>query len=75
MKATINRDVFKSLAKLNGITQLEIVEILSVRYRIDISYKGFNSLMTNKASWKLMYAMALSEILDTPITELFKLSF
>lgn len=40
-------------------------------YGLDLSYKGFMSLIGNRSSWKLIYAWAMSDILNTDIKTLF----
>lgn len=73
MEARIKRAVWVDAKENVAITQKEIVELLNIRYRIHMKYKHFSTLINNRVRWSLDVAMALAEILDVSINDLFEL--
>lgn len=50
---------------------MSLYEKVVNKYGVDISYKGFMNLVSNRSTWKLLYAVAITDILDVTIDELF----
>lgn len=69
----INKDKVDRLMAGKFKTYKDILEQMKVKYGIVMSYKGFFTLLSNKSSWKLLYAMALCEVLETDINTLFEI--
>lgn len=73
------QDVFIKKEKLDSLmfgkfkTYKDVLEQIKNKYGIVMSYKGFFTLLSNKSSWKLLYAMALCEVLETDINTLFEI--
>lgn len=67
----LNRDKLKSLIDSKGIDYTDLYDKAVEVYGLDISYKGFMSLLSNRSSWKLLYAYAISDILNVKIHDLF----
>lgn len=54
-----------------GMDYLELHRRISAKYGLDLSYKGFMSLLQNRSSWKLIYAYAIVDVLGVTIDEVF----
>lgn len=42
-------------------------------FGLDIGYKGFMTLMSNKSSWKLLYGWTVSNVLNVNIDDIFEI--
>jgi hypothetical protein len=69
--AGINRQAFQSLIGSKRWTAKEFHERWANKYGFKIKYNNFMELINNNVSWKLVYAMSISEMLETDIDELF----
>lgn len=70
----LKRECLEEILKLKGWTYKELLERLGY-YGIQLQYRGFMSLIQNKVTWKLFYAMALAEVVETTIENLFKIVY
>lgn len=69
--ATLNREKFQSLIGAKEWTAKEFHKRWIDRYSFSIKYNNFMELINNNVSWKLVYAFAISEMLETNIADLF----
>src|SRR5690606_24052257 len=67
----INKDKLKDILDGRGLTFTVFHERLSDAYGLDLTYKGFMSLLTNRSSWKLLYAYAIVDTLNINISDIF----
>lgn len=70
--AKINRPKFQSLIGKNKWTAKEFHERWINTYGFTIKYTNFMELINNNVSWKLAYAFAISEMLESEVTDLFE---
>lgn len=68
-----NKGDFKKQMRTLGLTQEDILEIIYAQYGIVLSRGTFSKVINGSVHWKLELAIAVSEILDVEINELFKL--
>lgn len=68
-----NKGDFKKQMRLLGLTQEDMLEIIYAQYGIELSRGTFSKVINGSVHWKLELAMAVSEILDVEVNELFKL--
>lgn len=73
----INRSKLRNLLDNNkidnkGMDYLELHRRISEKYGLDLSYKGFMSLLQNRSTWKLIYAYAIADVLNVEIDEIFE---
>lgn len=61
----------KEILDSKGLEYQQLFYKMKEEYDLDMSYKGFMSLTTNKSAWKLVYAWALAESLDVDIRDIF----
>ena len=68
----INRDKLKNILDKKGLSYIDFHAKVIDAYGLDISYKGFMSLLTNRSSWKLLYAYAITDVLNIEIDDIFE---
>lgn len=73
MIASINTREYKEAMKVAGLTQKDLAPLLGYRYDMSITYKGLGALVQGRSTWKLCYALAISDILGVSVETLFKL--
>lgn len=69
----VNKDKLKEILDRRGIEYIQLWEQVCDRFGLDLSYKGFMSLMSNRSTWKLLYAHAIVEVLMIHYNEIFDL--
>lgn len=69
--AKINRQKFQSLIGRKKWTAKEFHERWVGVYGFKMRYTNFMELINNNVSWKLVYALAISEMLEVNVGELF----
>lgn len=69
----LDKEKLNQLLHENKLNNLQLLQTLHDKHGIELSYKGFNSLINNHNSWKLVYAYALCDVLNIKIEELFKI--
>ena len=70
----LNKERLKKILDSKGMGYNELHEKISDpngKFGLDITYKGFMSLMSNRSSWKLLYAHAITEVLNISINDIF----
>lgn len=67
----LNKDKLKEILDRRGMEYMELHEKVQDKYGLDITYKGFMSLLSNRSTWKLLYAHAISDILLINYMEIF----
>jgi hypothetical protein len=67
----INKNKLKEVMDSRGMSYTELHEKVVDKFGLDITYKGFMSLMSNRSTWKLLYAHAITEVLHTTTNEVF----
>lgn len=73
MDMEINKDELKLILDSRGMNFVELHRRIVDKFGLDLSYKGFMSLLYNQSSWKLLYAYVIQEVVDVPFTQFFKL--
>jgi|InoplaM3PM_1038569.scaffolds.fasta_scaffold00938_2 hypothetical protein len=68
----INRDKLSAVLERRGMGHKELWTKIHEKYGLDISYKGFMSLIWNKNTWKLLYAHAISDVLLVDYRDIFE---
>jgi len=68
----LNKDKLKKILDNKGMEYIELHERIAEKYGLDLSYKGFMSLMSNRSTWKLLYAHAIADILNVNYMEIFE---
>jgi hypothetical protein len=72
----LNKDKLKEILDRRGMEYIELHDKLAgvnSKYGLDITYKGFMSLLSNRSTWKLLYAHAISDILLINYMEIFEI--
>lgn len=67
----LNKDKLKDILDKRGMTFTVFWENVVDEYGLDLTYKGFMSLMSNRSSWKLLYAFAMTDVLNINISDIF----
>lgn len=67
----LNKDKLKDILDSKDLTYIQLWERVVESYGLDLSYKGFMSLMTNRSSWKLLYAYAIVDVLGISLKDIF----
>ena len=67
----INKGKLKDILDGRGMEYKELHSKIEKAFGLDLSYKGFMSLLSNKVTWKLLYAHAIATTLDIDYTEIF----
>lgn len=72
----LNKDKLKDIIDRKGMGYIELYEKVVNLYgenSIDITYKGFMSLLSNRSSWKLLYAYVIIDALGVSVNDIFDL--
>lgn len=67
----LNKSKLKEILDSRDMSYIVFYEKLTYVYKLDITYKGFMSLMDNRSSWKLLYAYAMTDVLNIQISDIF----
>jgi hypothetical protein len=70
----LNKGKLKAILDRKGMGYIELYERISgdgSAFGLDISYKGFMSLLSNRSTWKLIYAHAITEVLYINTNDIF----
>lgn len=69
----LDREKLKEILDSRGLEYIELYTRVTDTYGLDISYKGFMSLLQNRVTWKLIYAYAIVTTLKLSILDIFVL--
>ncbi|MER2007463.1 MAG: hypothetical protein ABS939_08415 [Psychrobacillus sp.] len=69
----LNKRKLADILYHRGMEYTELHRKIVDKYGLDISYKGFMSLLSNRSTWKLLYAHAISDILLIDYMEIFEI--
>jgi hypothetical protein len=72
-EAILNKDKLKNILDRRGLEFADLHYDISEAYGLDLSYKGFMSLVQNRSAWKLLYAWAIADYLDIEIKDIFEI--
>lgn len=67
----LNKKKLKAILDRQGIDYTELHERVVDTFGLDLTYKGFMSLMSNRSSWKFLYAIAIIDVLKVDKYEIF----
>ena len=67
----IDKDKLKKILDERGLEYIEFHRKIEDDYKLDLSYKGFMSLLSNRSTWKLLYAHAIATALDIDYRDIF----
>lgn len=67
-----NKKEFKDQMVIHGLTQDDLVEILYAQYDIDLTRGTLSKTINGYLRWKLELALAISQILEVDINELYR---
>jgi len=67
----LNKRKLKELIDSKGMGYIELHEKVVDVYGLDLTYKGFMSLLSNRSTWKLLYAHAITDVLNIHIGDIF----
>lgn len=67
----INKNKLKTILDSRGMEYIVFHEKLTKSFGLDLSYKGFMSLLSNRATWKLLYAHAIATTLNVGYLDIF----
>jgi len=63
----------KQFMDQQGVDYTELHRRITDRYGLDLTYKGFMNLLSNRATWKLLYAHAIAEVLRLNYNDFFQI--
>jgi hypothetical protein len=64
--------MLKNVIDSKGMDYMELYLKAQAEYGLDITYKGFMSLLSNRSTWKLIYAWAIADVLKVRIDYVFE---
>ena len=67
----INKGKLKDILDSRDMEYIELHGKIKDEFGLDLSYKGFMSLLSNKVTWKLLYAHAIATTLNVDYTQIF----
>ena len=67
----LNKEALANILLKKDLEYAELHEAIVDAYGLKLSYKGFMSLISNQATWKLLYAWAVCEVLKVDLTAIF----
>lgn len=69
----LNRDKLKELVERRGMDYTTLHNRVEDAYGLNLTYKSFMSTISNRHTWKLLYAHAIADVLNVDIYELFEI--
>lgn len=69
----LNRDKLKSVIDKRGMDYISLHKKVEDSYGLNLSYKSFMSILSNRSTWKLIYAHAISDVLNLNIYDIFEI--
>lgn len=69
----LNKGKLKNILDSKGLSYIDFYEKVVDAYGLDISYKGFMSLLSNRSTWKLLYAWAIVDVLGITVKDIFEI--
>jgi hypothetical protein len=69
----INKKKMKAILDCKGLEYMDLYNQIVAQFGLDLSYKGFMSIVAGKATWKLLYAYAVIDVLNVQIMDIFEL--
>lgn len=67
----LDKNILRTILERNKMSFLDLYNECVKRYGLDIRYKGFMNLLDNRSSWKLLYAYAVTDVLDVALNDIF----
>ena len=67
----LNKDNLKKILDSKDLEYIELHKRIVDKYGLDLTYKGFMSLLSNRSTWKLLYAWAIIDVLIINMTDIF----
>lgn len=68
----LNEKKLAEILERRGMEYKELWERVIERYKLDLTYKGFMSLLRNRATWKLLYSHAITDVLLINYMDIFE---
>lgn len=69
----VNREKLKAILGHRGLEYVDLYDMIVERFGLDLTYKGFMSVLAGDATWKLLYAYAVTDVLNVNIMDIFEL--
>lgn len=69
----IDRKKLKAILDSKGLEYVDLYDKVVAEFGLDLTYKGFMSVIAGKATWKLLYAYAVANVLNVEIMDIFEL--
>lgn len=69
----VNREKLKAILDHRGLEYVDLYDMIVERFGLDLTYKGFMSVLAGDATWKLLYAYAVTDVLNVNIMDIFEL--
>jgi hypothetical protein len=69
----LNEGKLKDILDRRGMEYIELHDKVKKKYGLDLTYKGFMSLLKNRSTWKLLYAHAIADILLINYMDIFEI--
>jgi hypothetical protein len=67
----LNRRKLKEVLDRRGLNYKELYNKVIDDFGLDLHYKGFMSLLSNRSSWKLLYSHAITDVLKISTDDIF----
>lgn len=71
----LDKKKLKEVLDSKGMSYIELYNKVSDpngKFGLDITYKGFMSLLGNRSTWKLIYSHAITDILNINTSDIFE---
>lgn len=68
----VNKIKLKEILDGRGLDYTELYRKIVDKFGLDITYKGFMSLLANTSTWKLLYAWAITDVLLIKTEDIFE---
>jgi hypothetical protein len=71
----LNKNKLKDILDSKGMSYIELHDKVTDpngKFGLDITYKGFMSLLSNRSTWKLIYSHAITEVLYITTNDVFE---
>lgn len=68
----LDKEKLKAILDSKAMEYIELWDKVVNKYGLDLTYKGFMSLLSNRSTWKLLYAHAIADVLNIDYTEIFE---
>lgn len=68
----LNKKKLDEILTMRNLDYTELFNRVEQKFGLNLKYKGFMTAISNRSTWKLLYAWAIADVLDIDIRDIFE---